>query len=103
MKVEHTVSPAFTAVMPDMSTWSAWHALSSLYTQLWAAHCIVRLSLGEAAALRAEPFSFLLSKLPQHVSSQVHALAPFTSMPLRQQHLSALCVQVDALQLKFVI
>ena len=50
----------------DISTWSAWHALSSLYMQLCAAHFIERLSFGEPQELLLV-FS-LCSKLVQHVS-----------------------------------
>ena len=101
VKVAHTVSSEFTAVIPDISTWSAWHALSSLYMQLCAAHFIERLSFGEPQELLLV-FS-LCSKLVQHVSSQEHASSPLISIPLRQQHLSELWEQVVALQLKLVI
>lgn len=101
VKVAHTVSSEFTAVIPDISTWSAWHALSSLYIQLCAAHFIERLSFGEPQELLLE--LSLCSKLVQHVSSQERAFTPLISIPLRQQHLSELWEQVVALQLKLVI
>ena len=87
--------------LSDISTWSAWHALSSLYMQLCAAHFIERLSFGEPQELLLE--LSLCSKLVQHVSSQERAFTPLISIPLRQQHLSELWEQVVALQLKLVI